>query len=341
VRPHGGAGAAHGTAVAGIIFARHSNGQGIAGVAPEAQIIVTRIANDFGSFALDQYIADAIRCAWFTWGADILNNSWTGGPPDPNISGAIVAGSLLGRGGKGSLFVAAAGNDLETVGYPANIPQMLAVNAITRSGALPSYAAPTGMTTTDLVAPSKGEPGEQYGVITTDVATSGDGYDPTSGYFMYFGGTSAAAPQVSGAAALVLPRFSTLNRFDLNARLASTAESWGPSATFGAGKVDASSAADVSELHAYVTGEEYIFSKGSYTWTASPSGGIQSYSYRWRKRSVGGHGLSSAGVQSVNQVVYGGDSDFDLELRVISGGQTTYSTVRVVNCIGVPNCVPI
>lgn len=44
---------------------------------------------------------------------------------------------------------------------------------------------------------------------------------------------------------------------------------------------------------------------------------------------------------SVSLMVYGSDSDFDLELRVVSGGQTKYDTVRVVNCInGGPDCRP-
>ena len=44
---------------------------------------------------------------------------------------------------------------------------------------------------------------------------------------------------------------------------------------------------------------------------------------------------------SVSLVVYGGDDDFDLELRVISGMQTKYDTLRVVNCInGGAECIP-
>jgi hypothetical protein len=105
---------------------------------------------------------------------------------------------------------------------------------------------------------------------------------------------------------------------------------------------DSGAAAGVSELLAHVTGPQYILRKGSYIWTASRSGGIGSFSYRWRRRFVGGsRSIVGSNSPSVSLMVYGSDSDFDLELRVISGGQTRYDTVRVVNCLnGGPDCRP-
>jgi hypothetical protein len=103
---------------------------------------------------------------------------------------------------------------------------------------------------------------------------------------------------------------------------------------FGAGKLNASLAAGVTELFAQVSGPSYTYTKGSYSWNASRSGGIGTYTYQWRQRFVGGSWLVVGSGSSVNLMVYGGDDDFDLELRVISGGQTKYDTLRVVNCIG-------
>lgn len=329
----------HGTSVAGIIFAEHNNGQGVAGIAPDAHVAVARIFDDFRSPTTDENIALAINWAWSIGDADVLNNSWGGGSPDDAITTAITLATILGRGGKGSLVVFAAGNYEPSVAYPASLGATVAVSAITRSGALAPYSPPTGMTVNDLVAPSSGEPGEQYGVVTTDV-TGADGY--TSGdYNFNFGGTSAAAPQVSGAAALVYVRYPTLLQATVRSRLTANADNWGSSAIFGAGKLNASPAAGVTELLAHVSGPSYILSKGSYTWTASRSGGIGTYAYRWRQRFVGGSWSVVGSGASVNLMVYGGDDDFDLELRVISGMQTKYDTLRVVNCInGGAECIP-
>jgi hypothetical protein len=116
----------------------------------------------------------------------------------------------------------------------------------------------------------------------------------------------------------------------------------GSTVAFRAGKPNASAAAGVSELLAHVTGPQCIFRKGFYTWTASRSRGIEGYSYRWRQRYVGGSwSIVGSNSASVSLMVYGSDSDFDLELRVISGAQTKYDTLRVVNCIhGGEDCTP-
>jgi hypothetical protein len=137
-------------------------------------------------------------------------------------------------------------------------------------------------------------------------------------------------------------RYQTLGQEEARTRLTSNADAWGASAMFGAGKLNASPAAGVTELLTHVTGPGYIFSKGSYTWNASRSGGIGTYSYRWRRRFVGGSwSVVGANSPSVSLMVYGSDSDFDLELRVISGAQTKYDTLRVVNCIhGGEDCTP-
>ncbi len=338
VHPHGGVACGHGTSVAGIIFAEHNNAQGVAGIAPDAHIAVARIFNDAGGIVPDGQVADAINWAWSTGQADVLNNSWGGGAPDDAITWAIIYATMLGRDGKGSLVVFSAGNGYPSVVYPANIWFTVAVSAITRSGALAPYSPPAGMTVRDLVAPSSGEPGEQYGVVTTDV-TGADGYD-SGDYNFHFGGTSAAAPQVAGAAALIYARYPALQQEQTRSRLTSNADAWGSSAIFGAGKLNASPAAGVTELLTYVSGPGYIFTKGSYTWNASRSGGTGTYSYRWRQRFVGGSWSVVGSGSSVNLMVYGGDDDFDLELRVTSGMQTKYDTLRVVNCIdGGENCI--
>jgi subtilisin family serine protease len=337
----------HGTAVAGFIFAEHNNGRGIAGIAPDAHIAVARTYTDLGGGAFVDYVAAAIAWTWSIAGADIVSMSWGYNEPQHPILEVILAGQVLGRNGKGTLFVAAAGNNPPATVYnfPASIGGVVGVSAIGPTGALAEYALP-GLGAKDLVAPSKRATGEP-GLPTTDVTGFMNGYswaaDSSGHYYLAFGGTSASTPQVAGAAALILSRFPNLNQGQLHYLLRSTADNWGATTYFGSGKLNASRAAGVSELAAQISGPDVILSKGSHTWTASPWGGIGSYSYRWRRRYVGGSWSTVGTGVSVNLTVYGGDDDFDLELRAISGGQTKYETLRVVNCIGGggPECVPI
>jgi subtilisin family serine protease len=100
---------AHGTAVAGIIAARADNGQGIAGIAPQARLLALR--------ACWQAPADQTQCtslglakalyAAIQQGADIINMS-LGGPDDRLLSllldqalarGATVVAALPAHGG--------------------------------------------------------------------------------------------------------------------------------------------------------------------------------------------------------------------------------------------------
>ena len=337
----------HGTVVAGMIFAKHNNLHGIAGVAPDAHIAVARIADDNGIFHFVDEIAAAIAWTWSIADADIVNMSWGFSVPEEPVLEVILAGQVLGRNGKGTLFVAATGNHppADVYQFPASIGGVVGASAIGPSGALAEYAV-SGLGTKDLVAPSKRASGEP-GLPATDVTGYLNGFnfaaDSTGDYYLNVGGTSVTTPQVAGAAALVLSRFPTLNQGQLHYRLTSTADYWGPTTDFGSGKLNASRAAGVSELLASVSGPAFIWSKGSYSWTASASGGIGSYSdHRWRQRFVGGAWSVVGTGASVNISVYGGDADFDLELRVVSGGQTKYDTLRVVNCIkgGGPDCRP-
>jgi hypothetical protein len=91
-------------------------------------------------------------------------------------------------------------------------------------------------------------------------------------------------------------------------------------------------------LTAYVSGPSVVFVKGAYTWSAVPDGGTGGYTYRWRMRPVGGSWTTLGTGQNQNAGVYGGDPDFDLELRVEAGSETVFDTLRVVNCIGGAAC---
>jgi subtilisin-like proprotein convertase family protein len=210
----------HGTAVGGLAAARGNNGIGVSGVAPEATLVGFRLIADW---ITDADEADAVLRANDV--IQIKNNSW-GSPPtilDPDYyaelgwSGPLMRAArrdaaLNGRGGLGTLSVWSAGNDRDggdqgNKDSYSNSIYALPVGVLTSAGALAAYSE--GGSHLVVCAPGAG------GVVTTDLrgnAGYNNGVTPgeLSGeltardYTRTFGGTSAAAPIVSGALALLL-----------------------------------------------------------------------------------------------------------------------------------------
>ncbi|MBQ2488350.1 MAG: S8 family serine peptidase, partial [Bacteroidales bacterium] len=205
---------AHGQCCAGIIGAVHNN-IGVAGVAPYSLIIPFRIFKNNGAPFNEKKIADAIHKSWNDFGADVLSNSWGGGPESDLITKEIQKALAYGRGGKGCVVVFASGNDNHpSVEYPSSINGVISVGAIdhcgVRSGREDIVYASCDPWIAENGVPS---PGSSYGdklsvvapgtnVYTTDRGGS-DGYK-SGNYYEAFGGTSAACPHVAGVAALVL-----------------------------------------------------------------------------------------------------------------------------------------
>ena len=89
----------------------------------------------------------------------------------------------------------------------------------------------------------------------------------------------------------------------------------------------------VPPLSVTISGPNTISTKGTYTWTATPSGGVGGYSYAWELIQGGSRvGLENQSTQSMT--VYGGDPDFYMKVTVTSGGSTVADSVFVRNCIG-------
>lgn len=290
----------HGQACAGIIAATHNN-LGIAGIAPCVNIIPVNIFNQYsvsagGAIRFTNTVlqqAEAIDWAWSPSGgnADVLSNSW--GYQTSN-SGEIINSSVLtqaienaitlGRGGKGTLVVFASGNGyngLDAVKYPSNVSGVFTVGAIDKSGQIQIYSdrGPE----MDLVAPSGLTSSLGGGDVYTTDRTGTEGYSPNN-YFAGFGGTSAACPQVSAVAALMLSINPNLTATEVGNILRSSATDMGPAGfdnTFGSGRLNAQAA--LQQVIPTVTGATLICTANSnysmnfvppdnsISWQATPS----------------------------------------------------------------------
>lgn len=250
----------HGTSVAGIIGAQH-DGVGSVGIAPAAHIVPIRIFRRsydpnpaLSQWAGEAETAQAIDFAWHSANAHVINNSWGGGAPSDAITSAILRAVDQGRGGLGTIVVFAAGNNADRRGgdfgfieYPARLSRhhhILSVAAINRYGQPANYS-PRGtypFTWPSLVAPSGDVTAHCTGdVVTTDLWGSPgcqDGPNGNSNYTSSFSGTSAAAPQVSGAAALVISEFPTLTAAQVLQKIKDAADPWGALTDYGAGKLN-------------------------------------------------------------------------------------------------------
>lgn len=221
----------HGTFVAALAAGSSSNGDGIAGISGESPLLVIQAGGPDGSFT-DVDEAAAIVYA-VDQGAKIVNLS-LGGPTTSAIERRAIDYAVS----KGVLLVAAAGNGFERGNdpeYPAALLQPLgskgvggrglSVAASTRAGARASFST-TG-SHVSLAAPGDG-------VFSALSASSPPARYPRtalpgslSGVYGYGSGTSFAAPQVAGAAALVWAANPLLRAADVASILEQTASGGG------------------------------------------------------------------------------------------------------------------
>jgi serine protease len=209
----------HGTFVAGVIGERTNNGVGLTGLAYGTSIMPVRVLNESGEGA-ESTIADGIRYA-VGHGARVINLSLEF--PLNRVRSAsqipLIVQAVNFAARHRVVVVAAAGNDnAPRLAYPAAIPGVISVGATTKDGCEASYSnSGPGL---DLVAPGGGDDA----LMSSDPAChpnrvlppvyqltlSDPPYGGLPGNFGKFGypglyvGTSMAAPEVSGAAALVI-----------------------------------------------------------------------------------------------------------------------------------------
>lgn len=216
----------HATHVAGIAAAHGDNGEGIVGVAPRARILLVQIFNaelisrrNPAGYVGDAKVAQCLLKASL-YGADglpgsgdeatVLNNSWGGRGYGQTLKEAVDR--LMEEG---VVFVNSMGNSYEDeVLYPKGYPGVLGVGATTPKdekvdfstmGHQISVGAPGDDVLSSMPLWLKRPTGEPYG-------------------YMYLSGTSMAAPQVSGAIALLQERFPGASPYQLQRIVEQTAD---------------------------------------------------------------------------------------------------------------------
>jgi len=204
----------HGTMVAGVIGARGDNGKGISGVAWDVSLMALKVVDSEGRinngylYSAFEYILEmkerGVNIA-------VVNASYSGEDFDQEEKDYI---ELLKE--KGILLVAAAGNEGKNIDpdhnpeYPASYDcdNIIAVAATDQDDHLPvDYE-------TDRIWTN-------YGQISVDLAAPGVNLLTTDkdGGYVYFSGTSAATPMVTGAVAVLASAYPDESYSLLRARI--------------------------------------------------------------------------------------------------------------------------
>ena len=248
----------HGTSVAGLAAAAANNGIGGRGVAPSASLLGynTLAAIDWLTAWTDSLGGSPANPN--SASADIFNMSFGSlgfeDNPHPESDVRLLRNGVDNlRGGRGAIYVKAAGNGFgscrsmprpvnDEIGCLAansdsinNLPYLIVVGGFNALGKRASYASAGANL---WISAPAGEYGQaDPAMITTDQMGTGRGYDafgpvglasdtarnPYGDFVSSFNGTSSAAPNASGAVALLLEAHPELGWRDLKHVLAKTA----------------------------------------------------------------------------------------------------------------------
>ena len=215
-------GSFHATHVAGIAAGDHDTMDGplyLSGVAPEAYLgnykALTIPTPGFGLDGNSAQIAAAIEAA-VRDGMNVINLSL--GEPEISPQRDFVVQTIDAAAAAGVVPVIAADNQFDQYGYgsissPANAPDAITVAATTLSGTIADFSS-GGPTPVSLqLKPDVAAPGV---AITSSLPVN------QSGPFGAMSGTSMAAPQVAGAAALLEQRHPSWTVAQLKSALVQT-----------------------------------------------------------------------------------------------------------------------
>jgi subtilisin family serine protease len=244
----------HGTFVASLAAGSDTNREGIAGFGGGARLLVIKAAAPDGTFT-DVDEANAIVYA-VDHGARVINLSFGG--PDTSLTEQRGIDYAVAHG---VLLVAAVGNEYAE-GNPAEFPASslrshggLAVGASTSTGRRASFSN-TGQQLS-LLAPGK----SVFGAVASTAPNGAFRRVPlpgsTRGRYGFASGTSFAAPQVAGAAALVMAANPSLTATGVARTLEQSASghgSWTPERGYGVLDVAAAVALAQGRANVSLTG---------------------------------------------------------------------------------------
>ena len=203
----------HGTVVAGEI-AGNLDSAGIVGLAYKSQLLVAKVVAPDGTIPLK---AEAAAIRWAVdKGARVVNLSFGAvrDPLDPALDtySKVEAQAVAYAVARGVTVVAAAGNSDEAsatpweyASWPAALPHVIGVAALTRSGNVPDFSD-RDPTYVDIAAPGV----DIFSTFPEHLTNAQQGCTPqgytdcAAGDYRRPEGTSFAAPQVSAAAAVLL-----------------------------------------------------------------------------------------------------------------------------------------
>jgi subtilisin family serine protease len=198
----------HGTLAGGIIGAETDNSTGMAGVDWQCKLMPVKILD--GSYPGSGTYVEGARGIVYAAsnGADIINMSWTCDAYNDTTDDAVQYAYLMG-----SVLIGASGNDgSSSTKIPASLDEVIAVGATDTSDMRSSYSNYGNHI--ELVAPGGTANQSRIGIYGTF-------WNDT---YAWKYGTSFAAPQASGVAALMLARNPDLDQEELRTILQYTAD---------------------------------------------------------------------------------------------------------------------
>lgn len=218
----------HGTACSGVAAGRANNGLGVTGVAGGCSVMPLKIASSDGSLyftaienALTHCGDNNVDVASMSFGAEEGMGEGDSSSTDSALEYAYSHGVTL--------LAATANSNAAVIAYPSNHNKVISVGA----------SSPTGQRKSTSSSDGENWWGSNYGTATqddqnavdimaptilpaTDITGTGNGYNTSSDYYMWFNGTSCATPYAAGVAALLISKDNTLTPAAVRQALVST-----------------------------------------------------------------------------------------------------------------------